>query len=38
VRVILNVTNWIAVGDGPGVQRSVVSAGAPAVVLLWHDV
>jgi hypothetical protein len=28
------MTDWIAVGNGQGVERSVVTAGTPAVVFL----
>jgi hypothetical protein len=34
----MNVTDGIAVGDGSGVQRSVVAAGAPTFVFLEYDV
>jgi hypothetical protein len=34
---VMNVTGRVAVGNGSGVQRSVVTAGTPTVVLLGHD-
>jgi hypothetical protein len=34
----MDVTGRIAVWNGTNVQRSVVSAGTPTVVLLRHDV
>jgi hypothetical protein len=38
VGIIVNVTDGVAVGNGTGVQRSIVAAGTPTVVLLRHDV
>jgi hypothetical protein len=31
------VTDGIAIGNGSGVQRPIVSAGTPTIVLLGHD-
>jgi hypothetical protein len=33
VRVIMDVRDRVTVGDGSGVEGSVIAAGAPAVVL-----
>jgi hypothetical protein len=38
VGVVEDMTDGVAVGDCPGVQSSVVTAGTPTVVLLRHDV
>jgi hypothetical protein len=38
MRVVMEVTNRIAVRNGTGVQRSTVSAGTPTIVLLGHYV
>jgi hypothetical protein len=38
VGVIIYMADGVAVGGGPGVQRSVVAAGTPTVVLLGYDV
>jgi hypothetical protein len=38
VGVVVDVTDGVAVGNGPGVQRFVVAAGTPSVVFLGHDV
>jgi hypothetical protein len=38
VGVIMYVSDGVAVGNGLGVQRSIVSAGTPTVVVLGHDV
>jgi hypothetical protein len=37
VEIIFNVTDGVAVGTGTGVQRSIVTARTPTVVLLRHD-
>jgi hypothetical protein len=37
VGVIMYVKDGIAVGNGSGVQRSVVSTGTPTVVFLGHN-
>jgi hypothetical protein len=37
VGIIVNVTDGVAVGNGTGVQRSIVAAGIPTVVLFRHD-
>jgi hypothetical protein len=38
VRVIMYVRDRVTVGDGSGVEGSVIAAGAPAVVFLGHEV
>jgi hypothetical protein len=38
VGVVMYVSDGVAVGNGSGVQRSIVSAGTPIVVLLGQDV
>jgi hypothetical protein len=38
VGVVMNMTDWIAVRDDPGVECPVIGTGAPTVVLLGHDV
>jgi hypothetical protein len=38
VGIIVNVTDGVAVGNGMGVQRSIVAAGTSTFVLLRHDV
>jgi hypothetical protein len=35
--VIVDVTYGISVGNGSGVKSSIVTAWAPTVVLLGHD-
>jgi hypothetical protein len=37
VGIIVNVTDRVAVGNSTGVQGTIVTAGTPTVVLLWHD-
>jgi hypothetical protein len=37
VGVVMEMSHGVAVGDGPGVECSVVAAGTPPVVLLGHD-
>jgi hypothetical protein len=37
VGVIMNVTDGVAVGNGSGVQRSIVTTRTPTVALLGHD-
>jgi hypothetical protein len=36
--VVVDMADGVAVGNVPGVQRSVVAAGTPSVVLLGYDV
>jgi hypothetical protein len=38
VRLIVDVTDRLTVADGSGVEDSVIATGAPAVVLLGHEV
>jgi hypothetical protein len=38
VGVVVDMADGVAVGNGPGIQRSVLSAWAPTVVLLGFDV
>jgi hypothetical protein len=38
VGVVVDMTDWVAVGNGSGVQRSVVAAGTPTVIPFWYDV
>jgi hypothetical protein len=38
VGVIMYVANMIAVGDGSGVESSIIATGTPTVDLLGHDV
>jgi hypothetical protein len=35
--VVVDMSDGIAVGDGTGVQYSVVASGMPTVVLLGYD-
>jgi hypothetical protein len=37
VGIILDMWNWIPVGDGASVKGSVISAGSPPAVLLGHE-
>jgi hypothetical protein len=38
VGIVVDVTDGVAIGNGPGVQRSIVAAGTPTVVLLRYDI
>jgi hypothetical protein len=38
VGVVVDVMNGVAVRNGSGVQRAIVAAGTPTVVLLGYDV
>jgi hypothetical protein len=38
VGVIVDVADGIAIGNGAGVKGSIIAAGAPVVVFLWHNV
>jgi hypothetical protein len=38
VGIVTDMMDGVAVGDGPGVQRSVVAPRTPIVVLFGHDV
>jgi hypothetical protein len=36
--IVMDMMDMIAVWDSAGVQRSIVAAGTPTVVLFGHDV
>jgi hypothetical protein len=38
VGVIVDMADGVAVGNGTGVEGSVVATGTPSVVFFWHDV
>jgi hypothetical protein len=38
VRVVVDVRDWVPVGNGSGVEGPVIAAGTPAVVLLGYQV
>jgi hypothetical protein len=37
VGIVLDVWDWVTVGDGASIQGSVISTRPPAAVLLGHE-